>query len=469
MRRLVVASAILATLLTMPLGIAAATPTTRPATPTTDPERATAALEYLLAAQKADGSIDGRLGETADYVIGAAAAGYDPATLEGCGGTTGALAFIATASDAATDDAAQTGKAILAVIAAGADPASFAGRDLVARLGALYHSGSGAYGDGSTFSQSFAILAVVASGGSVPPAATDELTKLQDADGSWNIGTAPGAAGEGDTNSTAMALIALDAAGVGTADKAGLGYLAAQQLDDGGFPYQSPSPWGVVSDPDSDSLVLQALLAAGQDPDAAAWTKTTNDVLTNMRSFQGADGGFAYPGSGESAFTTSQVPAALMRAPYGKPLHPTAGRSLPTTSCPAPTPTPAATPTPAPTPTPTPTPAPTSPPAPAPTARPIARAAATPTPTPSPMPTEPAPSPTASASASASPTAAPSSAVAGVTAAASAAPIPATDLSGSGSGSGGLPAPLVYGLVVLAGMIIVVGGGWVLMIRAGKV
>src|SRR5664280_3773554 len=48
MRRLVVASAILATLLTMPLAGVAAAPTS---TPPTDSERATAALEYLFAAQ----------------------------------------------------------------------------------------------------------------------------------------------------------------------------------------------------------------------------------------------------------------------------------------------------------------------------------------------------------------------------------------------------------------------------------
>ena len=54
MRRLVVASAILATLLMVPLGAAAATPS--PSVPATDSDRATAALEYLLAAQKPDGT-----------------------------------------------------------------------------------------------------------------------------------------------------------------------------------------------------------------------------------------------------------------------------------------------------------------------------------------------------------------------------------------------------------------------------
>ena len=50
MRRLVVASAILATILTAPLSMAAAAPT--PSLAMTDSGRATAALEYLLAARK---------------------------------------------------------------------------------------------------------------------------------------------------------------------------------------------------------------------------------------------------------------------------------------------------------------------------------------------------------------------------------------------------------------------------------
>src|ERR1035437_6797669 len=235
MRRLVVASAILATLLTMPLAGVAAAPNALPATAPTDSERATAALSYLWAAQRPDGSLDKSLGETADFVIGAAAAGYDPATLQGCAGTATALDYLATASDAAAGDAAKTGKTVLAVVAAGGNPASFAGRDLKKRLNVLYHSATGAFGDGSTFGQSFAVLAVVASGGAVPAAALAELKALQDPDGSWSYGTAPVAAGDGDTNSTAIAQMALDASGVHSADAAALAYLHTQQLTDGGL------------------------------------------------------------------------------------------------------------------------------------------------------------------------------------------------------------------------------------------
>jgi hypothetical protein len=245
------------------------------------------------------------------------------------------LTFLATASDAAAGDAAKTGKTILAVVAAGENPAGFAGRDLVARLGALYHPASGAYGDGSTFSQAFAILAIVASHGSVSAAATAELAALQGFDGSWSYGAARPKAGEGDTNSTAIALMALEAAGVYSADAAGLDFLSSQQLPDGGFPYQNSTAFGPpASDADSDSMVLQALVATGEDPASAAWSVGANNVLTSLRGSQGGDGGFAYPGMGESAFTTSQVPAALLRFPYAAAAHPKYGLAVPAAKCP---------------------------------------------------------------------------------------------------------------------------------------
>jgi len=462
MRRIVVASAILAALLTWPLTQVAASPP-NPSLAGTDSQRATAALEYLLAAQSPNGSIDGSLGETADFVIGAAAAGYDPSTLKGCGGGTGALSYLAGASDGAAGDAAKTGKTILAVVAAGGDPAAFSGRDLAARLAALYHSTTGAYGDGATFSQAFGILAVVASGGSAPAAATAKLIALQDPDGSWSYGTAPVTAGNGDTNSTAIALMALDAAGVHAADATGLAYLHSQQLADGGFPYQNSSVYGPpASDPDSDASVLEAIVAAGQNPDAAGWTATGGTVLTHLRSMQGADGGFEYPGYGESAFTTSQVPAALMRAPYGAAVSFTVGHAVPTTSCPAPNPSivasasVTATSTPTHTPTHTPAPTPTKKPTAKPTIRPIAAPTATPDPTDlsaaaaSPSPAiEPTPDPTAPAT----------QAVAGATSA----PIPAASPSDGlpvTPESGGIPVALFYLAAALGGVLVVAVGGW---------
>jgi hypothetical protein len=469
MRRLVVASALLATVLMSPLALVAAAPgppsaPARPAAPNvpaispTDSERATGALVFLLAAQRPDGSLDGSIGETADFIIGAADAGYDPASLHGCAGTSaGALEYIAAASDAASTDAAKTGKAALAVVAAGGDPSSFAGRDLMARLAALYNSGTGAYGGGATFAEAFAILALRSGGRDVPAAAVAELKALQDADGSWSYGTAPVAAGSGDTNSTAIALMALDAAGDHAADASTLAYLHTQQLPDGGFPYQKSSAFGPpASDADSDALVLQALIGAGQDPESSSWLQGSNSVLTHLRSIQGSDGGFAYPGTAPSAFMTSQVPAALMGIPYAVAVHPSAGRGLPGTACPAPTASPTATVSPTVRPTATSTQKSTAKPTAKPTvqsATPTIELSASPTATP-----EPTASPTSTPSES------PSASDASQVQAATSTPSGGAPASNSGSGSSS-PGPLVYLVVaalVLAG---VVGTGWAFIAR----
>ena len=59
--------------------------------------------------------------------------------------------------------------------------------------------------------------------------------------------------------------------------------------------------------------MIQALVAAGEDPTAAAWTKSGHTALTNLLTFQdAANGGITFPGNpGPDAFTTSQVPAGL--------------------------------------------------------------------------------------------------------------------------------------------------------------
>ena len=168
----------------------------------------------------------------------------------------------------------------------------------------------------------------------MPGAATEKLTALEGTDGGWTYGKAPPAAGGGDSNSTAVALMALHAAGLDSADATALPYLKTQQVADGGFVYSTA--YGSASDADSDAEVLQALLAAGQDPFDEAWSKGSGNALTAMRAAQGADGGFAYTTYGESAFTTSEVPAALMRVPYGAAVHFTAGMTLPAERLPEP-------------------------------------------------------------------------------------------------------------------------------------
>ena len=292
---------------------------------------ATAALRYLDGSLKNDGSLDGSPGETEDFLLGAAAAGYDPSTVGTCAGRS-SYSYLAANVDAASKDAGSTAKLILALVAGRWDPGTFGGRDLLGRLGGFYDSTTGAYGDGSTFRQSLAILALVAAGRSVPAAAVSHLNGLQDTDGSWNYqAVANGTAG--DTNSTAIALMALAAAGDRSHVAAALAWLHAQQGTDGGFPYQAGA--GAVSDPDSDALVLQALTALHESPAAASWTIGGHTVLSDLVSRQATNGGFTYPGNAApDAFTTSEVPMALERVPFPGTNRFTFGLAIPGRTCP---------------------------------------------------------------------------------------------------------------------------------------
>lgn len=300
---------------------------------------ASRAVAYLFNAQSADGSLGGSPGETEDYILGAAATGFDPATLVACSGKS-AFDFLAAKLSAATADAGKTAKLILAVAAGHRDPAAFAGTDLVAKLTADRSAGTGAYGDGATFTQSLAILALHAAARPIPSDSVAYLGSLQDADGSWNYGTTADAIA-GDTNSTAVALMALGAAGSTAPVAKALTWLHGQQLADGGFPYQGGS--GATSDPDSDALVIEALTAVGESPSGPAWTVGSHTATSNLLTFQAADGGFVFPGSKTSdAFTTSEVPAGIAGTPPDRPTTFATGlapavRSCPTSTTPGPT------------------------------------------------------------------------------------------------------------------------------------
>ncbi|HUZ01007.1 MAG TPA: prenyltransferase/squalene oxidase repeat-containing protein [Thermomicrobiaceae bacterium] len=296
----------------------------------TDGAHALAALRYLSGQQRPDGSLDGSPGETEDFILGTVAAGDDPATLTTCADGS-AYAFLASQVAAATADAGKTAKLLLALTAGRRDPRAFGGLDVLARLASFYRPASGVVGDGATFSQALAILALRAAGQPVPAAAVVHLAALQDADGSWNYETASGAT-TGDTNSTAIALMALSAVGDAAPVPAALAYLHGVQGAAGGFPYQAGP--GAPSDPDSDALVLQALTALHQSPVSPAWTVAAHTVLDDLRRFQAPDGGFIFPGNAApDAFTTSEVPAALERVPLPGLAPWTPGRPVTTRAC----------------------------------------------------------------------------------------------------------------------------------------
>jgi hypothetical protein len=287
------------------------------------------ALHYLGTQQRADGSIDTSASETEDYILGTTAAGRDPNTLVAPSGNS-VYDFLAADLPDATSTANRTGKLIQALVAGHRNPANFAGHNVLALLegpggtaGGFYDPATGAFNTGvnAAFEQSNSILGLVAARDPRFPVrhrAVAFLKSLQDTSG-------PGAGGwpadgTDNTNSTAMALMALAAVHNHSADHAALAFLHSQQDPaTGGFPFSTLGPFGSsASDPDSDALVIQGLVAAHQRPGGPRWTIPAGNVLTDIVTFQDpATGGYSFlRGIAPDAFTTTFVPAGLLLRPF---------------------------------------------------------------------------------------------------------------------------------------------------------
>lgn len=180
----------------------------------------------------------------------------------------------------------------------------------------------GAYAEGSG-DNAWALLGIAASQGIAEPSALDALRAAQQADGGWEWSAGWGS----DTNSTALAVQALVANGesiTSTVIVSAVAYLKDAQNDDGGFPY-SAGP-DADSDANSTAYVIQALIAAGEDPEGAAWEKSDVTPVDYLLGMQTPSGAFEWtPGTGENALATTQaLPALLGRA------HPVVTRELST-------------------------------------------------------------------------------------------------------------------------------------------
>lgn len=180
--------------------------------------------------------------------------------------------------------------------------------------GEYYDSSTGQYDTGAG-PQSWAMLGVSALSETISLDATSYLKDLQQPDGGWEW--EPGGFGSGtDTNSTALAIQALIAAGEPPTISAvtnGLQYLRDAQNNDGGFPYDPDSPWGTDSDSNSTAYAIQAIYAAGDDP--ADWTISNTNPIEFLLSLQLTDGSFEWQaGFGANLLSTQQaIPAMLGR------------------------------------------------------------------------------------------------------------------------------------------------------------
>lgn len=327
--------------------------------------QAEAASTWLAGLVGPDGSVDSpysglpSLTWTANVALSLATTGNEPAALQ--------LTLDHLAADVdgyiaegTSDPAGRISWLILLVDATGGDPRAFGGHDLVADLGARYGVDEpGLYGVVDDYTpvtnQSLALLALSAAGADVP---TDAITWLVDqqctsplsAAGAWEGYRAPSGGGlepceestslnftSADSNSTAFAVEALAALEVTDPIAPALSWLNGMQDGNaaspaaGGFG-QRP---GDAADPNSTAVVIQALVAAGQDPSGAGWLAGGGTPLSSLQSWIIASGDEAgalaspYSGGFADTFATYQGVWGLAEAAF--PL-PTPQPSEPTTT-----------------------------------------------------------------------------------------------------------------------------------------
>lgn len=271
-------------------------------------------LSYVRAHQAPDGGFfePGREGAgqdstTAWCIMALRAAGVDPGSVRDGGPSP--VDFLSTQSGnwKSVTDYERT---LLAAVAGGADPRSFGGVDLVGVV-TSYQRGGGNIGD-AVNSNAFGILAYLAAGLDIPAGAVAWQESAQNADGGW--GNNPGGASNPDM--TGASIMALRAAGVDAGDPsiaAGLSYLHSIQAPDGGFSYQAGS-----SDVAATAWCVQAIIAAGQDPGGAGWSKDGSTPRGYLLSMQAADGHFVWTAGRDMnpVWTTAYAVCALAGKPY---------------------------------------------------------------------------------------------------------------------------------------------------------
>jgi len=272
-------------------------------------------LEYLATQQRADGgftngfSEGSDLGTTCDVILAIVAGGQDASTWRSDGGNSPLDYLYAQVAGGTVNTVGLQAKVVLALLATGQDPAAFAGSNLVAALSAAYDDDAHKFGE-TIFDHALAMLALADAGQPVPDQAVQYLLDNQREDGAWAL--FGGAEAASDTNTTALAVQALLAAGHHDGVDGALVYLHQMQNDDGGFPYQNPSDYGTDTDANSTAVVLQALLAAGEP--LSDWSPEGKSPLDALNALYDSDSGaFLWQAAvpGPNVLATAQAIPAL--------------------------------------------------------------------------------------------------------------------------------------------------------------
>ncbi|HXF64028.1 MAG TPA: prenyltransferase/squalene oxidase repeat-containing protein [Caldilineaceae bacterium] len=281
-----------------------------PATPAPQALAAQSALEWLRAQQTiTDGSYGG-MGASVEALLAVAANALDADQWQATADAPSLLDYVlANAAQYSRQGTAEAGKLAVALVGAEAcwpEEALTPTDHYSPTLGALASdAGPLAWG----------ILGTLALGEPAPAESVSYLLDLALPEGGWEWSPGWGR----DTNSTALAIQALIAAGepvTASAVMSGLAYLKSAQLEGGGFSYDPAADWGNVADANSTAYVLQALAAAGMDPRGGEWRANGAGPVDFLLSVQSADGGFVWQ-AGQPvnlSATVQAIPALLGRA-----------------------------------------------------------------------------------------------------------------------------------------------------------
>ncbi|HKT83880.1 MAG TPA: prenyltransferase/squalene oxidase repeat-containing protein, partial [Solirubrobacterales bacterium] len=269
-------------------------------------------IRYLQEAQNPDGGFGGESGKESTQGISAwvalalAAGGINPRCQARPGGSD-AYGFLTAHFQSGLEEEITWPKVpttalereLMVVNAAGTDPHSFAGHDLVAEvLARARDDGSFPYvpgGRGEINDAIFAILALAPVGEPTTTAAiaptANWLIAQQNDDGGW-AWSVKGRESEADL--TGAAIQALRAAGRADteAERRGLAYLHRIQRPDGGFPEFAGEAESNVA---STAWAVQGIWAAGQDPET--WLVEGREPLAYLASLQEPSGRLSWKAS----------------------------------------------------------------------------------------------------------------------------------------------------------------------------